>query len=158
MINAMLTDFLTGALALILIWAAWRDTQTFTIENRLVILVALMAPLFWWSVGLSLWPDAAIRVGLALLVFLILFGAFSIGMMGGGDVKLAAALALWFSPVGNLRFLVIMSFAGGLLTLFYWARHKALKKQDKVRVPYGVAIAAGALWNLAQRFLNQFAG
>ncbi|WP_265569087.1 A24 family peptidase [Sphingomicrobium lutaoense] len=154
----MLTDFLTGALALILIWAAWRDTRTFTIENRLVVIVALMAPLFWWSVGLPVWPDAMMRIGIALLVFFVLFGAFAVGMMGGGDVKLAAALALWFSPVGNLRFLVIMSIAGGILTLIYWARHKSLKKEGKVKVPYGVAIAIGALWNLAQRFFNQFAG
>ena len=38
-------------------------------------------------------------------------------MMGGGDVKLAAALALWFSPASTLKFLVIMSIAGGVLTL-----------------------------------------
>jgi prepilin peptidase CpaA len=30
--------------------------------------------------------------------------------------------------------------------------------EGKTEVPYGVAIAFGGLWLLAQRFLNQFAG
>lgn len=158
MINATLTDLLTAILALMLIWAAWRDTQTFTIDDRLVIAVAVLAPIFWWSAGLQFWPDAVIRIGIALAVFMLLFGAFNLGMMGGGDVKLAAALVLWFSPLGTLRFFVIMSLAGAVLTLAYWAHHKIRGKEGKVRVPYGVAIAFGGLWNLAQRFLNQFAG
>ncbi|WP_260484314.1 A24 family peptidase [Sphingomicrobium flavum] len=158
MINATLTDFLTAILALILIWAAWRDTQTFKIDDRLVIAVAMLAPLFWWSVGLPLYPEILIRIGVALAVFLLLFGAFNLGMMGGGDVKLAAALVLWFSPMSTLRFFIIMSLAGAILTLAYWAHHKIRRKEGKVKVPYGVAIAIGGLWNLAQRFLNQFAG
>ena len=52
---------------------------------------------------MPLWPDAAIQLGVALVVFLLLAGAFYAGMMGGGDVKLAAALALWFSPASTLN-------------------------------------------------------
>jgi prepilin peptidase CpaA len=77
--------------------------------------------------------------------------------MGGGDVKLAAALALWFPPVSTLRFLVIMSIAGGLLTLVVLLVHRLRKKEGRPEVPYGVAIAIGGLAILAQRFLNQFA-
>jgi prepilin peptidase CpaA len=86
-------------------------------------------------------------------------------MMGGGDVKLAAALALWFKPFTTLKILVIMSLAGGLLTLVVLLVHKKRGKAPiagdispaRPEVPYGVAIAIGALWILAQRFLNQFA-
>jgi len=78
-------------------------------------------------------------------------------MMGGGDVKLAAALALWFSPVSTLRFLVFMSIAGGVLTLAVVAIHRMKKKPGKPEIPYGVAIAFGGLAILIQRFLNQFA-
>ena len=46
-------------------------------------------------------------------------------MMGGGDVKLAAALALWFSPSSTLKFLVLMSLAGGVLTLAVMVLHRA---------------------------------
>jgi prepilin peptidase CpaA len=77
-------------------------------------------------------------------------------MMGGGDVKLAAALALWFSPVSILKFLVLMSLAGGVLTLAVLAWHRARNREGRPEVPYGVAIAFGGLAILAQRFLNQF--
>ena len=98
-------------------------------------------------------------------VFGALALAFYIGMMGGGDVKLAAALALWFNPATTLKFLVIMSLAGGVLTLIVLAIHKKRGNPamdeggnpTRPEVPYGVAIAFGALWILAQRFLNQFA-
>jgi prepilin peptidase CpaA len=87
----------------------------------------------------------------------VLAGAFYAGMMGGGDVKLAAALALWFSPTSTVMFLILMSIAGGVLTLVVVAIHRTKKKEGKPQVPYGVAIAFGALAILTQRFLNQFA-
>ena len=77
--------------------------------------------------------------------------------MGGGDVKLAAALALWFAPGDTVRLIILMSLAGGLLTLVVLGVHRARKKEGRPEVPYGVAIAFGGLWLLAQRFLNQFA-
>ena len=157
MINVEFTDLLLGLLALMLVVAAVVDVRTFTISNRLNLAVALLAPLYWWSIGLPLWPDVAIQVGIALAVFLALAGAFYAGMMGGGDVKLAAALALWFSPASTLKFLVIMSIAGGVLTLAVIGLHRFRKKPGRPEIPYGVAIAFGGLWILAQRFLNHFA-
>jgi prepilin peptidase CpaA len=157
MTNAVFTEILVGVLALLLVIAAVIDVRTFTISNRLNLGVALLAPLFWWSVGMPLWPDVAIQIGLAAAVFGLFALAFYAGMMGGGDVKLAAALALWFSPLTTARFLVFMSIAGGVLTLVVLARHRMQKKPGRPRVPYGVAIAIGALAILTQRFLNQFA-
>jgi prepilin peptidase CpaA len=156
MTNAGFTDLLLVVLALLLLVAAIVDVRTFTISNRLNIAVALLAPVYWWSIGLSLWPDAAIQIGIALAVFLLLAGAFYAGMMGGGDVKLAAALALWFSPPSTLKFLVLMSIAGGALTLIVLGVHRFRKKQGRPEIPYGVAISFGGLWILAQRFLNHF--
>jgi prepilin peptidase CpaA len=157
MMNAGFTDLLLGALAVILVVAAVIDVRTFTISNRLNMVVALLAPVFWWSIGMPLWPDVAIHVGVAVAVFVLLSIAFFMGMMGGGDVKLAAALALWFSPAATLRFLVFMSIAGGLLTLIVLVIHKVRSSPGRPKVPYGVAIAIGGLMILAQRFLNQFA-
>jgi prepilin peptidase CpaA len=157
MMNSAFTDLLLGTLAVILVVAAVIDVRTFTISNRLNVVVALLAPVFWWSVGLPLWPDAAILFAVAVGVFALLSIAFFAGMMGGGDVKLAAAVALWFSPAVTLRFLVFMSIAGGLLTLVILVIHKVRSKDGRPEVPYGVAIAIGALAILAQRFLNQFA-
>ena len=69
-------------------------------------------------------------------VFGALAVAFYAGMMGGGDVKLAAALALWFSPGSTLRFLVIMSLAGGLLTLVLVVAHRLRGKHKPVYTPH----------------------
>jgi len=157
MFSGPFTEILIGLLALILVVAAVIDVRTFTISNGLNLTVALLAPLFWWSAEVPLWPDVATQVAVAGGVFMLLAGAFYAGMMGGGDVKLAAALALWFSPASTLKFLILMSLAGGVLTLFMVALHRVRGKAGRPEIPYGVAIAFGGLAILTQRFLNQFA-
>ena len=157
MTNGAFTEILLGLLAIALIYAAVVDVRTFTISNRLNLAIALLAPVYWLSVGLPLWPDAAIQVAVAAGVFILLAAAFYAGMMGGGDVKLAAALGLWFSPVMTANFLIYMSIGGGVLTAVVLLLHRLKKKTGKPEVPYGVAIAFGALVILIQRFLNQFA-
>ena len=157
MFNGAFTEMLIGLLAMILVVAAVIDVRTYTISNSLNLTVALLAPLFWWSAALPLWPDVATQVGVAAGVFALLAGAFYAGMMGGGDVKLAAALALWFSPASTIKFLVLMSIAGGVLTLLVVAWHRFKKRGGRPEIPYGVAIAFGGLAILTQRFLNQFA-
>jgi len=153
----LFTDLLCGLLAIMLLWAAVVDIRTRTISNRLNLAIALVAPLFWWSMGIDLWPDAAIRVGVAIAVFLLFALAFQLGAMGGGDVKLAAALALWFAPGDTLFLIVLMSLAGGVLTLIVMIEHRIKQNEGRPQVPYGVAISFGGLWLLAQRFLNHFA-
>jgi len=156
MINGAFTEILLAGLAAILVIAAVIDVRTFTISNRLNLTVALLAPVYWASVALSPWPGIAIQVAAAAVVFLLMAGAFYAGMMGGGDVKLAAALALWFSPVNTLKFLVFMSLAGGMLTVGILVWHRSKRREGRPQIPYGVAIAIGGLAILTQRFLNQF--
>lgn len=156
MMNATFTLILLGLHGMLLLYAAIRDVQTYLIRNRLVLVVAALAPLWWWADGVAL-----ADIGIRILVSAGIFGLFAlshrIGMMGGGDVKLATAVALWFSPGETLRFIVVMSLVGGLVTLIAILSHKSRKKLGSPKVPYGVAIAAGGLWNVAQRFLNHFA-
>jgi prepilin peptidase CpaA len=156
MMNGEFTLALLGLLAATLVWIAVVDVRTYTISDGLNLAIALAAPLFWWSVGLPLWPDAAIRVGVGVAVFFLFAGAFYMNVMGGGDVKLAGALALWFTPYETLTLIVVMSIAGGVLTLIVVGLHNFKKKEGRPEVPYGVAIAVGGLWLLAQRFLNHF--
>lgn len=156
--NAGFTLALLGLLAAMLAWIAVMDVRTYTISDRLNLAVALLAPAYWWSAGVPFWPDASIRIGVGVLVFLLFAGAFYLNAMGGGDVKLAGALALWFTPYETLQLIVIMSLVGGLLTLAVVGIHRARRNEGRPEVPYGVAIAAGGMWLLAQRFLNQFAG
>jgi prepilin peptidase CpaA len=161
MLNAAFTDLLLIVLASLLVVAAAIDVRTFTISNRLNLAVALCAPLYWVSVSLPPWPGMAAQVAAGAIVFALLAGAFYAGMMGGGDVKLAAALALWFPPTLTVRFLILMSVAGGVLTLGILVWHRASRREGRPEIPYGVAIAFGGLAVLApiltQRFLNQFA-
>jgi len=156
MINGVFTGILLLGLAAVLVAAAVIDVRTFTISNRLNAAVALSAPLYWMSVALAPWPGMAIQLAAGLTVFTLLAGAFFAGMMGGGDVKLAAALALWFPPAGTVKFLVLMSLAGGVLTLVILGAHRLRRREGRPEIPYGVAIAFGGLTILAQRFLNQF--
>jgi len=160
MFNGGFTDLLLLALAAILIVAAVIDARTFTISNRLNLAIALGAPVYWLSVALSPWPGMAMQLAAGGIVFAVLAGAFYAGMMGGGDVKLAAALALWFPPGATVKFLTWMAIAGGVLTVGILVWHRARRNEGRPKIPYGVAIAAGALFVLApiltQRFLNQF--
>jgi prepilin peptidase CpaA len=157
MFNGAFTQILLFALAALLLVAAAIDVRTFTISNRLNLTVALLAPVYWLSIALPVWPDVGIQLAAGVGVFMLLAAAFYAGMMGGGDVKLAAALALWFSPVSTLKFLVLMSLAGGVLTLAVMAFHRFKRREGRPEIPYGVAIAFGGLVILTQRFLNQFA-
>jgi prepilin peptidase CpaA len=156
MFNGAFTQALLVALAAILVFAAVIDVRTFTISNRLNLTVALLAPLYWLSIALAPWPGIAIQLAAGGAVFALLAGAFYVGMMGGGDVKLAAALSLWFSPGAIVKFLVLMSLAGGVLTLAILVWHRAKRREGRPEIPYGVAIAFGGLAILTQRFLNQF--
>ena len=157
MINGPFTALLLGLLACLLVAAAVIDVRTFTISNRLNLTVALLAPVYWLSVALSPWPGVAVQLAAGATVFALFAAAFYAGMMGGGDVKLAAALALWFPPAATMQFMVWMSIAGGVLTLALVGWHRARRLEGRPQIPYGVAIAFGGLAILAQRYLNQFA-
>jgi prepilin peptidase CpaA len=160
MFNGAFTELLLLWLAAMLVVAAVIDMRTFTISNRLNLAVALGAPVYWLSIALGPWPGIAIQLAAGGAVFALLACAFYVGMMGGGDVKLAAALALWFPPVLTIKFLVLMSLAGGALTLGILVWHRIRRREGRPQIPYGVAIAVGGLAILGpiltQRFLNQF--
>jgi prepilin peptidase CpaA len=158
MMNAAFTEILLGALAILLLVAMVTDLKSRRIPNWLCLTIAVMAPIFWWATDTALFPDALSRAGAASLVFLLFFGAFCLGGMGGGDVKLGTALALWFPPMVSLLLLVITSIAGAVVTIAAWVHHNKIKRAEgKTLVPYGIAIAFAGLAILTQRFLNQFA-
>ena len=160
MFNGAFTNLLLLGLAAALVVAAVIDVRTFTISNRFNLAVALGAPVYWLSVALAPWPGMAVQLAAGGTVLALLACAFYLGMMGGGDVKLAAALALWFPPAGTVKFIMFMSVAGGVLTLGILAWHRAQRREGRPQIPYGVAIAVGGLAILGpiltQRFLNQF--
>jgi len=141
------------ALAIALIFAAVTDIQRRQIDNWLNITIALGAPAFWWASGLSLWPDVALQLGIAVLAFAFFAGLFALRLMGGGDVKLLTVLALWIEPNSFVQLLLIMALAGGALTIVMGAYHFLQQQKERLAIPYGVAIAFGALWVLFPKLI-----
>ena len=139
---------LLAALAIALLVAAFTDLRSRHIGNWLNAAIALTAPLFWWASDLSLWPDVALQFGVALATFAVCAGLFAVRAMGGGDVKLLTALALWIEPMLFVKLVIVMALVGGLLTLLVGAWHIARRQRDRITVPYGVAIAVAGLWVL----------
>jgi prepilin peptidase CpaA len=148
--------FLIGLLSAALIVAAIGDWRSRIIPNWLNGSIALLAIPFWWASGLSLWPDMVIQIALAVAVLFAFNLLFNIGWMGGGDVKLLGALALWLPWGAMLYLLAIMSLAGGVLTIAMLIPHRIAKSAGNPEVPYGIAIAFAGLWLIGERFLNQF--
>ena len=136
------------ALAIALVFAAFTDLRRRQIDNWLNAAIALAAPAFWWSSGLSLWPDVALQLVVALAAFVPLAGLFAIKMMGGGDVKLLTALALWVPWDAFIQLLMVMALAGGVLSIVMGIYHIMRRQRDRLAIPYGVAIAFGGLWVL----------
>ena len=120
---------LLGVLGLLLVSAGIEDVHRREIVNWKTAAIALLAPFWWWALGLSLWPDIAWQVGVAALVFGAFVAAFAVGQMGGGDVKLIGALALWLPLQPFVTSFIWMALIGGGLTVIMvaddWIRRRA---------------------------------
>ena len=145
--------FVLGGL---LVSAGIEDARTREIANWKTATVALLAPLWWYANGLDPWPDMAVQLGCALAVFAVFLLAFHFGMMGGGDVKLIVALALWLPFPSFLTMMMVMSIAGGVVTLIMMSESRFRKNRENIEVPYGVAIAIAGLLAIREPLFNQF--
>ena len=147
--DSSLTATAAAALPVILVWAAAVDILTRTIPNTVVLLLTACFAVFAVAFGM---PLAQIVAHAACASAVLLFGflLFSLSMVGGGDAKLLAAASLWLGFGTLLPFLAATALAGGVLSLTYLAFSAAKigLGQESVlarTVPYGAAIAAGAL-------------
>lgn len=141
------TDFrylLLGGLAIALAIAAFTDLRRRQIDNWLNGAIALAAPLYWWASGLSVWPGVAIQIALFLIVLFGFAFIFARGGMGGGDVKLLAALALWLPPMVLFSVLFLTSLVGGAMSMVAGARNLSLDGSERIK--RGLALASASLW------------
>ena len=150
-------QWLALVFAILLLAAAAEDAVRLRISNItvLLVIVAALAAAIIAGPRLSLWQNVLVLAAL-LAVGTPLFAA---GKLGGGDVKLLAAAGLWFDLAGAARMLVAVMLAGGLLALLVLAarlpnwsekiRRRVVILQPGGGIPYGVAIAAGALIAMA---------
>jgi prepilin peptidase CpaA len=138
-------------------FAASSDLLTMTISNRISLALAAGFLLLALLSGTSL-AIVGMHLAAAAVVLTIGFTCFAFGWIGGGDAKLAAAIALWFGFDYLLEYLVYASLFGGALTMILiqfrllplpamLARQQwILRLHEKGGgVPYGIALAAAAL-------------
>jgi prepilin peptidase CpaA len=149
-----LTLGLLCALGLLLVSAGIEDARVREIANWKTAALALLAPLWWWASGIAPWPDLAVQIGVAALVFGLFVLAFSFGQMGGGDVKLIGALALWLPPAPLLWMLVVMSLVGGVITCVLLVEARLRRSTGQIEIPYGVAIAIAGLLAIREPIFN----
>ena len=141
----------------LLLIAAAEDAMRLRISNITVlfVIVAAISAAALAGLRLDLWQNAVV------FVVLLVAGTplFAAGKLGGGDVKLLAAVGLWFSIKSAATMLIAVLLAGGALALlvlvfraFSWsesARERAVILRPKGGIPYGGAIAAGELIAMA---------
>jgi len=155
-----------GCVALLL-GAAVADVHWRRIPNVLTVALLLC------GAGTSLLDPAAPRffssAAASAVVLLAATLAWRLRLCGGGDTKLAAAAAAWVGLSGLPTFAVATAFAGGVLSVTCYALSAAGARRamranlfaatalgpsalvgapspSRISVPYGAAIAAGALY------------
>jgi prepilin peptidase CpaA len=153
----MLDLLLMTLFPLLVIAAGIFDLFTIRIPNWLnLAIAAVMLPMALLA-GLPgeafLWHLAA---GTVMLV--VGFGLFAVNAIGGGDAKLIAAASLWIGWTHLVPFAVYTALAGGALAIVMklwqmvriehavkdvaWLKRVVRAELD---LPYGIAIAAGAV-------------
>ena len=132
------------------------DFRSLRIPNsHSLAVIGLFIPAYLFapdSFGLWWYPFLA-----AGLMFFISYVMFCYGLMGGGDSKLATALALWVGLKGLMIYVFWMAVAGGVIAAFgLWLKAKkpfknptegswiAQAQGGRNAVPYGIAITVGA--------------
>lgn len=143
---------------LVMAFAGAMDMLTMTIPNRLSLLLIggflIAAPL----AGLG-WYGFAMHLAAGLVVLLIGFGLFAAGWIGGGDIKILASSSLWLGFDFLLPYVILVAILGGLLAIGmlaarFFAPEGSLRvpawllrlQAPETGIPYGLAIAAAALW------------
>jgi len=142
----------------VMAFAASSDFFTMTIANRVSLILVGGFGVLALLTGMSL-TDLMSHAAAAAVVLVAVFLFFSRGWIGGGDAKLAAATTLWLGFAHLPDYLIYASLFGGALTLLivqfralplpqlFVGREWAERLHRRgAGVPYGIALAAAALW------------
>ena len=150
----------------LLVAAAFGDLRHYRISNRLVI--AVVACFAIVAAAKASWVYLGWSLAAAACVFVLVAALFALGLFGGGDTKLATAMALWTQFYDLPRFLLVMTASGGLLGVLWIVRRRrqrsraaaagasASSSTDEIiapaharevpnKLPYGVAIAIAGI-------------
>lgn len=153
----ILLPVVLAVLPALVIVAGLRDLTTMTIPNWISALLVIGFYPTALLVGLA--PmSLLVHTGVGLAALFAGAGMFALRWIGGGDAKLMAAACLWLGVQGSGMFLLWTGVMGGLfcMGLIFARAHYRFRVaggpawldhllQPKADIPYGVAIAAGAL-------------
>ena len=153
-----LAQFAVLVFAVLCIASAVSDVRSLTIPNRYCLSIALLYPVYVLATGQGVDWIGGMIVAAAFLG--AGFTLFALKLLGGGDAKLLAAIGLWAGPDLFVEFLIVTVLFGGLMSVTLWLRHWASRTPApsmsgsteadpgfvKQPMPYGVAVAAGALY------------
>lgn len=151
----MILNILGAGFLVLCIFAAMLDINRLTIPNWLNLsIVGLFVPAAAVS-GLPLEMLGG-HLMVAALAFLIAFGLFAFNIVGGGDAKMIPAVMLWLGPEAGMPFVFYMALAGGACAMLILLVRRVMPAaavpgivrapfEENAGVPYGVAIAAGAI-------------
>lgn len=156
-----------GLVAILLVAAAAQDLRTMHIANFFSLGIAGLY-VIWAAAGLASGQMSLLALGLSVACGVALFGAgalaFATGALGGGDVKLLAAMGLFAGPARLLDFLMITALVGGVLGLAILAGAPigrpvavdgtTMRARLRRSLPYGPAIVTGGLWVVASLALG----
>ena len=143
-----------------LIAAALSDARRFIIPNELSIALVAGFAFAAWVTGMEM-TAVGNHIATAIGMLALGFGLFAINVLGAGDGKLLAAIALWFGWPSFLTCLATVALVGGALALLICymrmmarrlpslsARFKpmaTLAATEQLKCPYGIAICIGTL-------------
>lgn len=133
----------------LLLWVCVTDLMSRTISNRVCLALATFGVLYWISQGegaiFILSRSVAGAVGIVALSVL-----FAMKLIGGGDVELVGSVLIWLLPAEIPNFVQFTAVYGAVIGLITWFYMYVSKIRSNV--PYGIAIACGAVSALTQRF------
>ena len=162
--NPMLHQFLMFCFFALTFAAALSDLREYRIPNKISLALLALYPV---HVLVNPAPvDWLMALAVASLVFAAGLTLFFCRLVGGGDVKFLTAASLWAGSTLTLPLLLVMGLAGGVLGLVALGiqnvrRYRAtgiagvLVPDNTVaapKLPYGIAIAAGAFYAGIQMF------
>jgi len=142
----------------LVITGALRDLTTYTIPNWLSVALVAGFPIAALAMGM---PAPVVGFHFAIGAAALIAGMimFALRWIGGGDAKLFAAAALWLGWPALMTYLAVTGIAGGALAVGLLGLRSPLLRgyvlngpawfvrlaEPDESVPYGVAIAVGAL-------------
>lgn len=143
------------------------DVTSLRIPNAIPLSLAGLYPAYVGIVGVA-FHDAISAVAATAAVFVVGTVLFGFRLIGGGDVKLMAAISLWAGAGGVLGFLVTTTLAGGVIAVLMMGQRRfpfadafvlirgevPRPRIQGARIPYALAIGWGAYAAVAPSLLS----